>query len=516
MKLHTISRYTKSLALIGLLTAFSSCKDLTDLNEDPNRPGAVPTTTLILSAEKQLVDNLRNENFSLRGTMLFSQYFSQNIYTDQSRYDIPASYSDSYWSAAYKTINNLEEIIRLNSEELTRNAAAAGTAGSNVTQIAISRILKAYTFQTLTDAFGNIPYQSYGNPDPEFEALQQTENNYTPAYASQEKIYTDILNELKAAGDTLLKYKSANTFGNADVIYKGSNEKWAKFANSLRLRVATRVKEKLATLAASHIQDAVQKGVFQDNSDNAVFKYSSAAPNEAPLYRATVTANRKDFAVSHVLVNALKGEVGPFRFADPRLSIYALPNAANQYAGQPYGLPLAVAGVNGPAEISLPGAAVNAADFGEVLMEYAEVAFLLSENNNWDDAAYRRGVQLSLEKWGVSADKISTYMSQLPAANRENVLTQKYLALYMQGQEAWAEIRRTGYPLFLVKPGDVVWRRQVGNTTEEYKFQPIFGKGIPRRLYYPLREQSVNRENYQRSLAQQGDDNLSNPLWWNK
>ncbi|PWG81995.1 SusD/RagB family nutrient-binding outer membrane lipoprotein [Pararcticibacter amylolyticus] len=516
MKNNLSTIYKTAAAALVLVTGLSSCKDLTDINTDPNKAAIVPTTTILLSAEKQLVDNLRGETFSLKGAMLFSQYYSQNIYTDQSRYSISAGDLNTFWSNSYKTLNNLEEIIQLNTSEQTKNVAAAGTAGTNANQIAISRILKSYIFQTLTDAFGSVPYQSYGNSDPDFEALQQIQENYTPAYASQEKIYTDILNELKAAGDTLLKTPSATTFGASDIIYKGSNAKWAKFANSLRLRVATRIKTKLPQLSEQHFTDAVQKGVFSGNEDNAVFKYLPAAPNEAPLYRATVTANRKDYAVSHVLINVLKGETGPFNFADPRLSIYALPNARNEYIGQPYGLPLSVAGVNGPTDISLPGTAVNAADYGEVLMEYAEVAFLRSEHDNWNDASYRSGVQRSLEKWGVSADKVSEYLSKLPAANKENVLTQKYLALYMQGQEAWSEIRRTGYPLFLVKPGDLVWRRTTDTGVQEYRFEPLFGNGIPKRLYYPLREQSVNRENYQQALAGQGQDNLETALWWNK
>src|SRR5215217_1887723 len=194
---------------VGIVALLSSCSDshFEEINKDPNRPENATTTTILLAAEKQLIDNIRNENISLRGSQLFAQYYSQNIYSDQSRYDIPRSYSDTYWSNAYKTLNNLNEIIILNTDPAKKDVAAAGVAGTNANQIAIARILKAYVFQGLTDVFGNVPYQSYGNPDPEFQALQQTPENLSPAYASQQKIYQDILNELKAAGDTLIKYK---------------------------------------------------------------------------------------------------------------------------------------------------------------------------------------------------------------------------------------------------------------------------------------------------------------------
>ncbi|WP_229216973.1 SusD/RagB family nutrient-binding outer membrane lipoprotein [Dyadobacter luteus] len=514
----TIKSYTIQSLAIAATAFLYACSDgrFEEINSDPNRPANATTTTILVAAEKQLMDNLRNENISLRGSQLFAQYYSQNIYSDQSRYDIPRSTSDTYWNTTYKTLNNLNDIIIKNTDPATKNIAAAGTAGANQNQIAIARILKAYAFQGLTDVFGNVPYQSYGNNDPEFQALQQSPENLSPAYASQQKIYTDILNELKAAGDTLIKYKTLNTFGNYDVIYKGSNEKWAKFANSLRLRVATRIRKQLPEQSEAHFADALQKGVFTSNADNAVFKYLTQAPNEAPLYRATVTANRKDFAISHVLIGVLKGETGPVKVEDPRLGIYAAKNDSGKYVGQPYGLPVAAAGLLTSNVVSLPGTLPNAANFGEVLQEYSEVAFLISEYKNWDQQTYVNGVTASLEKWGATQAQINTYVAALPAASKANVIAQKYLALFTQGDEAWSEIRRTGGPSFLVKPGDVVWRRVVSGVTTEYKFQPLFGNGIPLRLYYPTKEQSVNLANYQKAVGAQGNDDITTALWWNK
>lgn len=506
-------------SVIGVSLVTSSCSKskFAEINTDPNRPAIVTTPTLLVTAEKQLVNALRSEDISLRGAQLFSQYFAQNIYTDQSRYQIPTSYSDTYWTATYKSLSNLNEIIKLNSDEKTKAIASAGTAGSNVNQIAIARILKSYAFHSLTDVFGNIPYQSYGNPDPDFQALQQNPDNLTPKYASQEKIYKDILNELQQAADTLIKYQGEKTFGTSDVIYKGENAKWVKFANSLRLRLATRIKTKDASLAKNHIDDAIKKGVFTSNSDNAIFKYSKTSPNEAPLYRATVTANRKDFAVSNVIVEALQGKRGPFTAIDPRLPKYAKPTTENgSYFGQPYGLPLAAGNLFPLDKISLPGDIINAADYAEVLLEYAEVAYLLSENNNWDQTHYINGTRASLEKWGVAASDITAYLDLLPAANKERVLSQKYLALFNQSIESWSEIRRTGYPLFLVKKGDVVWSGTVENKLVSYTFNPEVGEAIPSRLVYPTKEQSTNKANYQATLAQQGDDVISTKIWWNK
>jgi hypothetical protein len=121
-----------------------------------------------------------------------------------------------------------------------------------------------------------------------------------------------------------------------------------------------------------------------------------------------------------------------------------------------------------------------------------------------------------LERWGASATEVTTYLEKLPAANKENVLSQKYLALYGQGIESWSEIRRTGYPLFLVKKGDVVWSGVIEGKPVSYTFVPEIGNEIPSRLVYPLKEQSTNKANYQSALGNQGDDVQFTKLWWNR
>ncbi|RPE12464.1 SusD/RagB family nutrient-binding outer membrane lipoprotein [Chitinophaga lutea] len=512
MKKHLILVYTFTLAAaVGLVSC--SDKKFAEINTDPNRPVDVPTTTILSVAQKLVLDNARGSAGNFRGSMLFAQYFSQNQYTTESRYDLPRSNSDTYWDNAYKALNNLEQIIRLNTDPATKTRVTANV-GPNENQIAIARILKTYAFLSLTDAFGNIPYNSYGNPDPDFQALKVNPDVVKPKYASQEKIYTDLLKELKEAAAQI--DVSAVTFGNYDGIYKGKPDLWKKFANSLRLRIAIRVRAKLPQLAETHIQEAIAGGLIGSNAENAALKYEAKAPNEAPLYRNTVTENRRDFSVSHILINVLKGTAGPFTAPDPRLRIYARPNSRGEYAGQPYGLHPSVASILKAEDISLPGTVVNAADYSEVLMEYAEVSFLLSEYKNWDQAEYIKGVRASLQKWGVDAAAENVYVAALPVASQETVLSQKYLALYMQGNEAWADIRRTGFPKFLVKPGDVVWPTAPVTDPEMKKFIPLAGNGIPSRVYYPQKEQTVNLENFQDAVAAQGNDKIETRLWWNK
>lgn len=511
MKQLTFLKYTFA-AIAALLLAACSDDKFRDINTDPNRPADVPTTTIISVAQKQLVDALRGSNANFRGSMLFAQYFSQNQYTNESRYDIGRTNADGIWDNTYKALNNLEQIIRLNTDPLTKEKVS-GTVGPNENQIAIARILKSFAFLSLTDVFGDIPYSSYGNTDPDFQALKINPEILKPKYASQEKIYQDILKELKEAAAQLT---TANTFAAYDGIYKGNTALWKKFANSLRLRVAVRIRAKLPQVAAAHIQEAIAGGLITTNAENATLKYENKSPNEAPLFRNTVTENRRDFSVSHILINVLKGQVGPFTAADPRLAVYARVNNKGEYRGQPYGLLPSVASILKAEDISLPGTLVNAADYSEVLIELAEVNFLLSEVRNWSQADYVAGVRASLEKWGITGAAADTYVNALPAASQANVLSQKYLALYMQGIEAWSEIRRTGYPAWLIKPGDVVWADVPSGEQDASKFVPLVGTGIPARLYYPQKEQAVNLDNYRAAIGAQGGDNLATKVWWNK
>lgn len=508
----TKNRYILHLLIFTLLV-LHSCIDET-LNVDPNRPSSVPTTALIVTAQKQLLDNVRGESASLRSSALFIQQLSQVTYTSQSRYDIPFSYSDNVWDGLYETVNNLQEIIQLNSDPSTRELVTASGAGRNATQIAISRILKSYAFYALTDLFGDVPYHSYGSDDTDFEALQHDPENITPRYAPQEKIYTDLLNELQQAGDTLLRYPTEKTFGASDIIYGGDNRKWALFANSLRLRFATRLKEKNPGLYQSHVDDALAKGLFTGNADNAIYGYATASPNEAPYYRATVTANRRDFALSKPFIDLLKGENPQLPVADPRLGRYAAPNSAGLFVGLPYGLTEAESGTFPATSVSLPGTIYSAANYGEVLMEYAEVAFLLSEYNSWSQSDYEKGVSASLERWGVSPADADDYLSLLPPASQQSVLNQKYIALFTQFLEGWSDYRRTAFPDFLIQEEDVIFSGVISGEQATYRFNPLFGDGgVPSRIYYPVKEQSVNKVNYQAAVALQGNDMIETRLW---
>jgi hypothetical protein len=511
--LKNIGAYALTASLL-----FTGCtKDFDEINDNPNDPTLVPTHSLMLNAQKQLMDDIRDEWASGRVAQLISQQWAQVNYTEEDRYEFRTTVNNSFWSDMYVNLMDLKRVIELNTDESTKDGMSA--YGANENQIAAAIILKTWAFQVLTDTYGPVPYYSYGSDDADFQGLQAGDGIILPKYAPVDKIYYDMLNELKLAAAMIKTDEKAFTAG--DNIYGGDAAKWKKFANSLRLRVAMRMRSVDASTANTHIAEAIADGVFQSNADNASFTYESNDDNGAPMYRAFFVSNRTDFAVAKPLIDLLKGDKGPFGILDPRLSKYADANEAGEFVGQPYGVESSVASGIKVSEVSLPSKdVVLAANFAEMYMSYAEVEFLISEYNGWSQANYVNGVRASMEQWGVAEADIATYLGALPAASQENVLTQKYLSLYMQPYEAWSDYRRTGFPKTLVHPGEVVYTYtdEDGKTVDATFTSLVDGlNDLPGRLFYPNEEQTENGANYQAAVASiGGSDDLKVKLWWDK
>lgn len=500
----------------------NSCSDKFDeIDINPNSTSKPLTYGLFNSANKELTDNTRDEWQSGRMTLPWVQYSAQRAYTEEDRYQYRLTTGASLWSFSYRVAQDYKTIIDLNTDPNTKVQMSA--YGPTQNQIAAARVMLSYTFLTLVDSFGDIPYYSYGNQDPDFQALN-VNGQLQPKFASQQKIYADILKELKEASDMIDVNKVVFTQG--DVLF-GSGQKLKRFANSLRLRVATRVKNVIPG-APAHITDAIASGVMQSNDDNVGVTYENNLINPSPMYNSFRT--RSDFAISKTFVELLKGNVGNFDI-DPRLFKFATPTGVNKslilngtspestdpddFNGMPYGIPSSLA----PSQASSSNffsKNILKPDYTEILMEYSEVEFLLSEANGWSQANYENGVRASMEKWQVSSVDINAYIASLPAASQENVLTQKYVALFMQPYEAWAEYRRTGYPDTLLLPGQTGTLNvpSGGNTT--YTFTSLIAglTDLPNRLFYPTTVQTLNTANYQAASNAIGGDKMDTKLIW--
>lgn len=506
------------LALLGTTT---SCqKDFEEINTNPNRPQQALPTALFNGSTKLFLKNTRN--YTTSGMMFRSwmQYSAQDTYTKESRFLYRDYAGDYLWRYPYQVAGGYKDIIDLNTDPKTKELMT--TYGKNENQIAAARIMMAYTFALLVETFGDVPYYSYGSPNPErFQALQ-LEKYISPVYATQKEIYTDLLKELKEAAAQIVS--DSYVFKEGDYIFE-TPDKMRRFANSLRLRLAIRLKDvqdaELRTLAQQSINELKDgTAVMQSESDTVELQFDSDDTNPAPIYNEYFVRNRVDYSPSNSFVQLLKGQRGNFG-VDPRLQKYFAPkgltkyqardgrytesNNINDYVGMPYGLDESMADFQfkSGVAVSFFSSRILQPNYAEVFMEYSEVCFLLSEANGWDNTWYKKGVEASMKKWGVDDAKITSFLATIPAANEENVLTQKYIALYMNPNEAWAEYRRTGYPHTLIKVNeetDLNIPTEAGQT--RYKFESLVADltDIPERLRYPVAYKVINEANYQKAL----------------
>jgi hypothetical protein len=469
------------ISLMALLTlAGVSCSDFGDINNDPNNTTSVAPEVLLTNALRSVSDVL-----GATSGIYYIQFMSETQYTDATRYS-DVNFDFNGWYSG--PLADLNHIIELNSNDAT--ALDAQVSGSNANQIAVARIMKAYFFHFMTDRWGPLPYTN---------ALQGRDN-LRPAYDTQETIYMDLLNELSEA----VAQMDGGAGVDGDFILGGDMDMWAVFANTLRMKMALRLSEVDPATAQAQFADAVADGVISSNDQDILYPYLAETNNQNPWFGRFIT--RTDFAISSTMVDYMKP------LGDPRLNVYADP--APNYGdvrGMPYGIENAGDIPND--EISFPGfPAVRGQDAPIAIMTYAETLFAMAEgaHRGWinGDAQqmYEDAIRASWRQWGVyDEDAFNTFIAQPEVAWDANnaielIHNQKWVALYLQGYEAWAEWRRTGYPE--LDPAPV----------------PLSGQdAIPVRHGYPTTERDLNADNYNAGVSLLGgEDGLYTPLWWDK
>ncbi|GAA4320864.1 SusD/RagB family nutrient-binding outer membrane lipoprotein [Compostibacter hankyongensis] len=476
----TSYRFLTVLAGFAFLLTFSSCKkELAGINTNPNAVEHPQPSYLLTGATKTAADVYWNVG-GTNPSNLFVQYWAAIQYTDQDRYIFSNSDFQDLWTDLYSgSIVNLDKIIDL-----------AG-AEDNPNYKGVALILRAWMYCLLTDAYGNIPYS---------ESIQIDEN-ITPGYDTQQKVYEGLLSDLKTAQDSL---DADGKPVEGDIIYGGDIARWKKLDNSLRLRIALRIADREPEKAAAVIKSMADAGgnYIGSNSESAELKYQNTPPNDNPLAELFLT--RDDYRISKTIVDRL------FQLNDPRLPVYAAPTqdpTPQTYVGIPNGLLVGQASELGFTKTSRPGAAFLDETAPAVIMSYAEVLFDRAEaaarGFTAENAAdlYKAAVTASLQQHNIDQGAIDKYLSQPalqydPGNFKKSIGVQKWIALFGQGLEAFAEWRRLDYPQ--LKPA----------------VAGVLNGKMPLRFIYPGTEQSLNKEGYRQAVADQGADVLTTSLWF--
>jgi hypothetical protein len=426
MKLKYITTLLAGTVLLG---AASCKKELTDINQNPNAAQTAQPDYLLTAATKATADTYWGTSNNMDASLLFVQYWSKIQYTDPDRYIYTNTGFQELWTTGYtKGIYNLNQIIKL----------ADAQANTNYKGVAL--VLRSWVFTLLTDAYGSIPYKQASN----------IKQYVTPAYDAQKEVYFALLDDLKAAQVAL---DPAGKGIAGDVLYGNNIASWKKFANSLRLRIALRIADREPEKAKQVLVDIKAEGgaYISSNDETAKFGYLDS-PNQNPI--SNLFDTRDDYRISKTIVDRL------FALDDPRLPIFASKTkdaTPATYVGLPNGLLPGDASNIGFTKTSKPGTYFLAPRAPAVIISYAEVLFDRAEaaargfTTEDDEELYEQAVTASLNQYGVSGATVTAYLAKpavkYNAANfKKSIGEQKWIALFGQGLEAFAEWRRLDYP----------------------------------------------------------------------
>lgn len=516
-----MTRVLRSLAIISLvavgLTA-GGC-DLTELNENPNAASSADPDELLTNAQLDLADTYWRD-YPSGFWMRYAQFLTTNQYTDADRFRYAsrrAGLNNGNWADMYFILNDLQEIVRLN----RRSPGDVSGFGPNPNQIAIAKILQAWTYQVMTDMWGPIPFS---------EALKgQDTGNFAPAYTGQPQIYTALLDTLSAASSMI--QTGAPTLAAGDLIYGGDMGKWKDFANALKMRVAMRMSDQRPQEAATAINEAIQAGAFESNSGSALIPFGSSSPYTNPIWAQYAIEGRDDWAAPRAIVSVMNRNEDPRRrafFADADAD-----STGNQFNGFPYGLSQGEAQslfTDPTRDFSRPGPRVRGRPTEPaILMLYDEVLFIKAEaalrsdmsvsNINEDpEQLYREAITASMRHWtgdvvpAATQSEIDNFFSniEMPGDSgfevEQDLAVQKWIAQYMQGVQGWSTWRRTDFQGVLqVPPGN--------------PGQASFGRDIAVRMVYPRDESTLNGENVKSAVSNLlggsgAEDTQGVLLWW--
>lgn len=539
------------IGVISFCVTLVGCTgDFDEINTDPNNPtpGSVDPKYQLIFIQSR---GIPYANFWQEIDQLMISTFCEYTANDglsASDYNIDSRYVDDIWNLSYTVLANANSLIRANENNPLYN---------NVVQMA--RIWKAYVMLRLTNCIGDIPYTEAAN------------NIDQPKYDTQKDIYYTIFSEL-ADAVSKLDENAENTVGTYDLVYEGDVQKWKKFANSIRLRMAVRISDVDITKAKEEAQAAVLAGVFEGDEDAAFLTQGQDKFTQNPIYY------HKGSAVIHMstaykrLVEGLGGQKWPTEadraengniteeiiqaknapaFVDPRAPIHFEPAGIIEKT--------ATAGMEGNWDGTDPGhvsSAVGAAmdngqfvsDFAKIgpwyystidrkypVFKYSELCFLeaiaVERGLISGDAktAYEAGVRSSMAEFNIPERVVDEYlMSTMPNyygttakfddqsgdnnTVMDKILTQKYIAQFQECSfETWADHRQFHKPTLMPFASVSSSVFNMLPSDRENNTPNAYVK----RIYYPSSEYTVNLENVREAEKRMGGNNsIQNNVWW--
>lgn len=483
-------KIVKTIFFAGaILLSVASCDNLEELNQDKKAyttvlPGALMTSSQVNYAYFLTNASVNDNNF--RG---YAQYWTSTTYTDEVNYNQERrNLGNSHSVILYRDV--LQDLTKAQKQIKEKEALGAVDIAIKKNKIAILEVQIVMAYQTLVDLFGDVPYN---------EALDIV-GYPLPKYDDAKTIYLDLASRLDAAIANM--DGSQESFGKADLIYKGNVANWKTLANSVKLKLGLHLADVEPAKAKSIIESAYNSGVMTNESQTALFQYFSSITDMNPLYNTLV--NEQQTVPTEFFVNELNAK------EDPRRDVFFNPlsKKGGVYKGAPYAKQVAYN------DFSNVGPRLKEKTNPGVIFDYTETCFLLADAANRGfnvggtaDEYYKKGVLASMHFWGIADADAQTYASRTDVdfatatgTPKEKIAYQLWIAYYNRGFEAWTEYRRLDFPI-LKAPSTAVDAAQ--------------GK-VPVRVIYSLFDKTLNKDSYEAAATAIGGDAMTTKIFWDR
>lgn len=501
--MNKIVKIFSSAAIIGSIVAVAGCtKNFEEYNTDQYAlraespslliPSMIETMMYVQQNSSQMADQMVG---SLGGYFTnVNRWGGQNFDT----FNVSDDWNVSVYSQAFQAVySNYFKVAQLTE--------------SSGHWFAFAKLIRAASMLRVTDCYGPIPYSEVRDGDMYVK------------YDSGEDVYRNIIEDLLSSADILYQYSAQvglSPIGTSDPIYSGNYANWAKLGVSLAMRAAMRAGFQDEFVRAMN----AESGYISANTENAMVD-----PKTQGNPYQLASSSWGDIRINASITDYMNG------YNDPRMPLYftAATQGTVTYQGARMGQ-AANFNKSSAAPFSQPN---FLASTPLPVFVAAESQFLLAEAvlRGWisGDAKtyYEAGIKLSFDQWGAAS--VENYISNTTATpnshsdflnqtyNRqtdvkiawsaestdarhlEQIITQKWIANFPMGIEAWAEYRRTGYPELC----ESVATTEANATIHSIKDY--------HRLRYPYTEKNLNTENYNAAVqALGGADAESTPLFW--
>ncbi|MBL7871410.1 MAG: SusD/RagB family nutrient-binding outer membrane lipoprotein [Cyclobacteriaceae bacterium] len=522
--------YGGYLLLSSIVLVVSCTSEFDDINTNKNALSKLEVSQLpFLFSKAQSTATNNGWNYQIAQNLFhdqYCQYFANTTtYFPSDRLVIRMDWIRAAWNPIYsEVVPQLQTLLQ------EYDPASA--------EYAIAQVWWVYTFHRLTDTWGPVPYFNAGV------------SGESVPYDAQDVIYDDMFKRLAAAITVLNGKKTEQPYGTFDLIYGGDVNKWIRFANTLRLRLAIRISKADATRAKTEGEAAVagaNGGVLADSPGDDALIFRTLKGDD---FNGLTVMDWNEFRMSSTMESVLKG------YNDPRMAEYFSPAAGTgSYDGLRNGLPAGdmALPLNSAANNSNKGPRWNKELAGTMetpsnVMATAEAWFLRAEGVllGWNmgggtaEQYYNQGITESMNQWGITdATAINNYINSLatpiapgdaqnsPAVStapikyrvagtlseqREQITIQKWLSLFPEGVEAWADIRRSGafklYPVVQSDNTDLPTASNINVPTNNWI----------RRIPFITDEKVTNGAEVTKAVPLLGGsgDKISTPLWWDK